>query len=122
MRSEHNRFRYEERFTEGCPGGKYCDKALEEVSRPSSASCCDTSDAVTAPEFARSRTANDSRIVCKCAGGMEERGSFEARTRCVVGTGGRDGDGSGEAAFTVAAVEAVVLRANAGRRVGVSLS
>lgn len=75
---------------------------------------------MTEPEFARSRTAKDSRIVCKCAGGMEERGSFEARARCVIGIGGRDGDGSGETAFTVAAVEAVVLRANAGRRDGVA--
>lgn len=120
MRSEQSKLRYEERFIEGCPGGKYCDKALEEVSRPSSANCCDTSDAVTDPEFARSRTAKDSRIVCRCAGGMEERGSLEARVRCVVGAGGKDGEGSGEAAFTVAAVEAVVLRANAGLRVGVS--
>lgn len=108
---------------EGCPGGKYCDRALEDVSRPSSASCCDTSDAMIEPEFARSRTAKDSRIVCRWTGGMEERGSLEARARCVVGIGGNAGDGNGDAALTVAAVEAVVLRAKAGRRVeGASLS
>lgn len=54
---------------------------------------------------------------------MEERGSEDARLHCVdTGAGGKTGDGRGEAAFTVAAVEFVVLRANAGRRVGVSFS
>lgn len=59
------------------PGGKYCDSAEEEESRPCSLSWCVKSAGVTTPAFFLSRTANDSRIVCKFCGGIEERGSVE---------------------------------------------
>jgi len=94
------------------------EREEEEVSRPSSASCCDMSDAVTEPVFERSRTAKDSRIVWRCAGGIELRGSEDARAR-GIGVGGRDGDARGEDAFTV---DAVALLAKVGRRAVVSLS
>jgi hypothetical protein len=74
------------------------------LSRPSSASCCATSAAVTEPLLARSRTAKDSRIVWRCCGGIELKGSEEARARGA-------GDGDGEAALTV---DAVALLGNVG--------
>jgi hypothetical protein len=54
----------------------------------------------------------------RCAGGIELRGSEDARARWV-GVGGRDGDARGEGAFIV---DVVVLLAKVGRRAVVSLS
>lgn len=73
---------------------------------------------MTEPVFCLSRTAKDSRIVWRWAGGIEERGSDELLC-CVLVGGVKAGDGRGEAAFTV---DAVVLRVKEERGAVDSLS
>ena len=67
------------------PGGKYCDRAAEDESKPSSLSWWVRSADVMAPLLFLSSTAKDSRIVCRCCGGMEESGSVEVGVRFMVG-------------------------------------
>lgn len=46
-----------------------------ELSRPSSDNVLDTSAVEIWPEFERSSTEKDSRIVCRCCGGTDDSGS-----------------------------------------------